>query len=89
MQTMPKMYSMWTEEGKALGRLCTAENKINSMGKGITTFSTPTLHNQPDGTCIERGVDGRGSWLYCVWPSYSAAMEYTPVHTEKVRSEQW
>ena len=88
MNDLPQTYSMWDATGKLLGGQCRTLDSVG-MGRSLTTFSTSTLHPQADGTCIERGVDGRGSWLYRQWPSLQAARGYTPTFPKHVQMEQW
>lgn len=85
----PEIYSMWTDEGKKLEQMCSKGTKINAMGKSLTTFSTPTLHQMEDGSVIERGVNGRGCWIYCQWPSLTAAMNHQNVSWGNPKHEQW
>lgn len=87
MSEVPKIYSMWTEKGKAMGGLCGVTS--NGQGKSLSTFSTPTLHKQQDGTVIERGVDGRGSWIYRQWPSWRDAVEYSEESWGNAKYENW
>lgn len=85
----PKIYSMWDEEGKAMGKLCSRGVTSDGQGKSLTTFSTPTLHKQQDGTVIERGVDGRGSWIYRHWSCWKDAIEYREESWGNVKHERW
>lgn len=85
----PKRYSMWTKEGVNLATKRMDATKIDAMGKSITTFSTPTLWQCKDGTVIEQGVDGRGSWLYCQWDNIFDALNYKEESWGNVKHENW
>ena len=88
MTNLPEIISMWSQEGKAIGEKCVGAKRID-QGKTLTTFTTPDILECPDGSIIERGCDGRGSWIYREFGSLDAAQNAHIAKCKKVEMEWW
>lgn len=92
----PKIYSMWSDEGEALGAEVNSafessgkNSAFYPLGKYLRGDLNSNVITCPSGRVIEVGADFRGNWIYAEWGSMEEAMTYDAPMPFFAWAEQW